>query len=502
MSNLVVIDDDPAVLQVFRRLFGDDGWKVSTATTGDAGLQTVVKSEPDVVVIDVKLPDESGLETFARVHRCDPHLPIIVISAGDDSDTVIEAMKLGAFDYVTKPLDFPKVRELVGKALEIRRLMHVPVKLASPDPDADAGDHLVGRCPEMKEVYKAIGRVAAQDTTVLIRGESGTGKELIARAIFQHSERREGKFLAVNCAAIPEALLESELFGHEKGAFTGADTRRIGKFEQCSGGTVFLDEVGDMTPLSQSKVLRVLQDQRFERVGGHDTIQTDVRIITATNRDLEKMVADGDFRADLYYRLKGFCISLPPLRDRGEDLELLIRHYIARFRRELGKAVVDISPEALAVLQRYQWPGNIRQLQSVLRQAILHATGSVLLPDFLPAEVFGSAVSRSSAAAATTEPDSAASSLDSFIVSQIDQGTTSLYADALSILERRLVTRVLQHTGGNQSRAAKMLGVTRSFLRKKVRQFHIMITTGVDVDKSDFEAEADDDEPVTADAAE
>jgi two-component system nitrogen regulation response regulator GlnG len=208
------------------------------------------------------------------------------------------------------------------------------------------------------------------------------------------------------------------------------------------------------------------------------------------------MVADGTFRADLYYRLKGFCISLPALRERGEDLELLIRHYIARFRRELGKAVVDISPEALAVLQRYTWPGNIRQLQSVLRQAILHATGSVLLPDFLPAEVFGSAVTRTSAAAG--ESDSG-SSLDSFIVSQIEQGTTSLYADALSILERRLVTRVLQHTGGNQSRAAKMLGVTRSFLRKKVRQFHIMITTGVDVDKADFDA---DDEPVTADVAE
>jgi len=501
MSTLVVVDDDPAVLNVFRRLFGDDGWKVVTAATGEAGLQAVVKSEPDVVVIDVRLPDESGLETYARVHRCDPHLPILVISAGDDSDTVIEAMKLGAFDYLTKPLDFNRVRELVTKALEIRRLMHVPVKLSSPDPDADAGDHLIGRCPEMQVVYKAIGRVAGQNATVLIRGESGTGKELIARAIYQHSDRREGKFLAVNCAAIPEALLESELFGHERGAFTGADSRRIGKFEQCSGGTVFLDEVGDMTPLSQSKVLRVLQDQRFERVGGHDTIQTDVRIITATNRDLEQMVADGQFRADLYYRLKGFCINLPPLRTRGEDVPLLIRHYISRFRRELGKAVVDISPEALAILQNYAWPGNIRQMQSVLRQAILHATGSVLLPDFLPAEVFDAPEARTSRTAgggvgSESEPGS---SLDTFLHSQIELGTTSLYADALAILERRMVTCVLQHTGGNQSQAARMLGVTRSFLRKKVRQFHISITPVVDVDEADPDG---DDESLALDAAE
>jgi two-component system nitrogen regulation response regulator GlnG len=254
-----------------------------------------------------------------------------------------------------------------------------------------------------------------------------------------------------------------------------------------------------MTPLSQSKVLRVLQDQRFERVGGHDTIQTDVRIITATNRDLEQMVADGTFRADLYYRLKGFCITLPALRERGEDLPLLVRHYIARFRRELGKAVVDISEEAMDVLRRYSWPGNVRQLQSVLRQAILHATGSVLLPDFLPAEVFESGITRSAAPSPGGGEADNGSSLDQFLQSQIEQGTTTLYADALAILERRMITKVLQHTCGNQSQAAKMLGVTRSFLRKKVRQFHISITPVVDVDKAEAE---DDDEAVTPAAAE
>jgi two-component system nitrogen regulation response regulator GlnG len=480
MSTLVVIDDDHAVLNVFRRILQDDTLKVLTATSGEEGLSLVAKSEPDVVVVDVLLPDESGLETFERIHRCDPRVPILVISASNDSDTVIEAMKLGAFDYLVKPLDFARVRDLVDKALAIRRLMRVPVKLpnGSDDP-SDSSDMLVGNCPEMQEVYKAVGRVAAQNTTVLVRGESGTGKELVARAIYQHSLRKEGKFLAVNCAAIPEALLESELFGHEKGAFTGADSRKIGKFEQCSGGTVFLDEVGDMTPLSQSKVLRVLQDQRFERVGGHETIQTDVRIIAATNRDLEQMVADGQFRTDLYYRLKGFTINLPPLRTRGEDIMKLVQHYLRRFQRELGKAVVDVSPEAQVILRHYSWPGNVRQLESVLRQAILQATGPVLVPDFLPDEVHESTQPDPTSTAAAKPT----SSIESFINLELKNGSNSLYGDALAELERLLVTRVLQQTGGNQSQAAKILGVTRGFLRKKVHQFHVSIDPVVSVDE-------------------
>ena len=235
----------------------------------------------------------------------------------------------------------------------------------------------------MQEVYKAIGRVAPQDVTVLILGESGTGKELVARAIYQHSRRAAGPFLAINCAAIPETLLESELFGHEKGAFTGADRRRIGKFEQCHGGTLFLDEIGDMTPLTQTKVLRVLQEQQFERVGGNETIQTDVRVIAATNRDLEQLIAAGQFRSDLYYRLNVFTIRLPPLRERDDDLPLLVMHFLRRFSRELGKDTYGIAPEALDVLRRHPWPGNVRELQSVLKQALLQATGPILAPESL-----------------------------------------------------------------------------------------------------------------------
>jgi two-component system nitrogen regulation response regulator GlnG len=385
------------------------------------------------------------------------------------------------------------VRELVEKAINIRRLASVPVKLSPSASEAEeSGDVLVGRCAEMQEVYKAIGRVAAQNATVLIRGESGTGKELVARAIYQHSLRKDAKFLAVNCAAIPEALLESELFGHERGAFTGAESRKIGKFEQCSGGTVFLDEIGDMTPLSQSKVLRVLQDQRFERVGGHDTIQTDVRIIAATNRDLEKMVEENEFRADLYYRLKGFTINLPALRRRGDDIPMLVRHYIARFRRELNKAVADVSPEALELLRNYGWPGNIRQLQSVLRQAMLQATGPLLLPDFLPAEIRQPPPASSSGAEGAAERPAGESteSVEAYLESQLKCGTNTLYNDCVTHLERIMLTRVLQQTAGNQSQAARILGITRSFLRKKIHQLHISIVPVVNVDEPAEEDEA------------
>ncbi len=278
----------------------------------DSDLQR--EAQPDAALLDILLPKTSGLELFEELRAADAKLPIVFITSLASSETAIKAMTLGAFDYLLKPLDVARIRDLVGQALEIRRLMSIPVELPGTDSQADdatspvRGDTLVGSSPQMQEVYKAIGRVAPQDVTVLIRGESGTGKELVARAVYQHSPRHKSQFLAVNCAAIPDALLESELFGHEKGAFTGADQRRIGKFEQCSGGTLFLDEIGDMSPLVQSKVLRVLQSQQFERVGGNQTITTDVRVIAATNRLLEKMVEEGEFRSDLYYRLSGFTI--------------------------------------------------------------------------------------------------------------------------------------------------------------------------------------------------
>ncbi len=479
MATLLVVDDDPLMLQVFRRILHDSEIEVLTAGSAHEGLEFVQRRRPDVAVLDLVLPDISGLELFKRLHELDPRLPVIFVTAGGASDTAIEAMKLGAFDYLLKPLDFPRVRELLARALDIRRFMSVPVTLAHVSQEHTNGDSLVGTCPAMQEVYKAIGRVASQNVTVLIHGESGTGKELIARAIYQHSLRKDGRFLAVNCAAIPETLLESELFGHEKGSFTGADSKRIGKFEQCTGGTLFLDEVGDMTPLVQSKVLRVLQEQRFERVGGNETIETDVRIIAATNRNIESMVADGTFRPDLYYRLNGFGIRLPPLRARGNDILELMEHFLGHFSQELGRDVRDVAPEALETLMNYHWPGNVREFQSVLKQALLQAMGPVLLPDFLPSHLHANGAPRAAGEVATTNGSPQA--LDRFIEDRIRAHSDDLHAEVLVYVERIMITRVLRQTGANQSLAAKTLGITRGSLRNKIRSLGIRIDQVVNV---------------------
>ncbi|MGH7192671.1 MAG: sigma-54 interaction domain-containing protein, partial [Candidatus Saccharimonadales bacterium] len=318
-------------------------------------------------------------------------------------------------------------------------------------------------------------------------GESGTGKELVARALYHHSPRASARFLAINIAAVPETLLESELFGHEKGSFTGADSKRIGRFEQCSGGTLFLDEIGDMTALVQSKLLRLLQEQRFERVGGGETIETEVRVLAATNRDLEKMVADGDFRADLYYRLNGYTIKLPPLSERGDDVLMLLEHFLAKSTRDLGKDVQGIAPDALDLLLKYPWPGNVRELQSVVKQALLHTTGQVMMPECLPEEVRRV---RRVAVPVGWPRAGGLKQLEHFIDDSLETGNDDLYAHSLAQLERYLFTRVLGHTAGNQSRAAKMLGITRGSLRNKIRLLKISIDQVVSVD--------DEEEPASA----
>jgi two-component system nitrogen regulation response regulator GlnG len=469
MPTLLVVDDDPSILLAFRRAFGT--LTVLTAETAADGLDLAARHRPDVILLDIQLPDLTGLEALRRLRDLDPRCPVIFITGKSTTDTAIEAMKLGAYDYLLKPPELKQLRQVVDRALGLRRLMHVPAVVADAGPVDDRADAIVGRCPAMQEVYKAIGRVAAQDVTVLITGESGTGKELVARALYQHSKRADRPFLAINCAAIPEALLESELFGHEPGAFTGAERRRIGKFEQCSGGTIFLDEVGDMAPATQAKVLRVLQDGRFERVGGGETVHADVRLLAATNHDLEALVKQGKFREDLYYRLSVFAIHLPPLRDRGDDLNLLVQHYLRRFGRELGRPIEGIAPEALDLLRRYPWPGNVRELQSVLKQALLQATGPVLLPDFLPPALHASE--------ARAAPPSPGLQLEQFIDERLRAGTEDLYEEALRRMERVLLTRVLQHTGGNQVQAARLLGITRGSLRTKIRELGITIARSV-----------------------
>jgi DNA-binding NtrC family response regulator len=511
MQRLLVVDDEPSVLQLFRSAFEKQGIEVLTADTARAGLKVASEQKPDVGIFDLMLPDWSGLDLLKEVQKVDPRLPVIFITSGGTSATAIDAMKLGAFDYLTKPLDVRHVRDLVERAFEVQRLMSEPIALGEPGPQlAEDGDIMVGRGPAMQEVYKSIGRVAPKNVTVLIRGESGCGKELVARAIYQHSDRNEGSFLAVNCAAIPESLLESELFGHEKGSFTGADRRRIGKFEQCSGGTLFLDEIGDMPLPLQSKILRVLQDQTFQRVGGNDTIRTDVRIITATHRDLKQAAEAGRFRSDLYYRLNVFEIVLPPLRERMDDLPLLVQHFLARTRLELDKSVSTVSQEALDTLRAYPWPGNIRELQSVIKQAVLKSVGPVLLPEFLPefvligepaastqtlpdsadASVDTSGIPsskcdlESSAGGVTADPQPRQSEWDDFVANQLAADSRTIYDDAVAVAERQVISRVLRHTGGNQVRAAELLGITRTTLRNKVKQHGITIGRTVEESSS------------------
>ena len=481
MGTVLVVDDDRAIRHVVTEAFADTEHKVLAAEDVEVALQLIREREPDVVLLDIEMPDITGFEAFDKIKALDPKLPVIYITGGGTSDTAIQAMKLGAFNYLLKPLDLAQVRELADQAIEIRRSMSVPVGMSTAVSPSDKGDQIVGRSAQMQEVFKAIGRVAPQNVTVLIRGESGTGKELVARAIYQHSDRREQPFLAVNCAAIPEQLLESELFGHEKGAFTGADRQRIGKFEQCTGGTIFLDEIGDMPAMLQSKILRLLQQQEFQRVGGNETIKVDIRIVAATNRNLEQMVADGDYREDLLYRLNGYSIDLPPLRERGDDLTALIEHYLARISNELGLTIHGIAPAALEALRSYHWPGNIRELEGVIRQTLLQTSGTIIAAEFLPRAI---ATKKSdpptvSDREASKDKTGLPYDLKSFVQQRLDAESSNLYAETLEMMERYLLSRILTLAEGNQSETARVLGITRGSLRHKIRSLGISIESKI-----------------------
>jgi len=477
MPRLLLIDDDPDLIaDQIRQTFPAPRYRFDVAATGGDGIARVQSTPPDVILLDLRLPDQSGLEVYQQIRVMDARIPVIFVTLAKAADMAIEAMKQGAYDYLFKPLDLLQLRQVVEEALDVVRRMREPAVLAEETPDGDADGTIVGSCPAMREVYKAIGRVAGQNVPVLITGESGTGKELIARAIYQHGPRAKAPFLALNCAAIPENLLESELFGHEKGAFTGADRRRIGKFEQCNGGTLFLDEIGDMPLALQAKMLRLLQEQAFERVGGNETVRTDVRLIAATHRDLQIWSEEGRFRPDLYYRLGVFTIHLPALRERSGDLPLLVRHYLRRFSRELGREVQDVAPETLERLSGYPWPGNIRELQSILKQALLRASGPMLVPAFLP-DLSGTREDSSATAAPDTTFD-----LEAIIRQQLGPDAQDIYAETHRQVDRVLLSRILQYTGGNQYQAARLLGVARKTLRQRLRDLGLRIAQSVEAD--------------------
>lgn len=469
MPSILIIDDEPNVCYSLVRSLESPKLKVLTAGTAKEGLELVAQCQPDAVILDVRLPDMSGLEAYAQIKHVDARLPVIIITAHGSTDTAIEATKLGAFEYLLKPLDLAQLRGVVERAVHLSRIIRVPAMYDDKsEPGADA-EQIVGSSPPMQELYKSIGRSAPQDVTVLVLGESGTGKELVARALYQHSRRAHKPFLAINCAAIPESLLESELFGHERGAFTGAERRRIGKFEQAHGGTLFLDEVGDMSLSTQAKLLRLLQEKQFERVGGTATIASDVRIIAATNQDLESLASAGRFRYDLFYRLNVLTIHIPPLRERIADIAPLVEYFRRRLNRELDRHVQSISPPAMELLMQHSWPGNIRELQNALRYALVHTPGNVLTPASLPNHLQERSPRGGKVAT------SAAEVLAELVRETIEQRQGNVYYKIQSIVDRAVIREVLEHVKGNQVEAADLLGISRTTLRSKLRALGLSV---------------------------
>ena len=468
MSKLLVIDDEANIRFSIEQVFDRPDIQVLGAATAEEGLQIAAEKSPEVVLLDIALGPASGLELFQELRRLDPTMMIIFITGCGTAETAIEAMKLGAYEYLMKPLDAAQLELVVGQAIQISRLMHVPALVEVGEDLDHRPDRLVGSSAAMQVVCKQIGRVAAQDINVLILGESGTGKELVARAIYQHSQRSRAPFLAINCAAIPETLLESELFGHERGSFTGAERKRIGKFEQCHTGTLFLDEIGDMAPATQAKILRLLQEGRFERVGGNESITSDVRIIAATNQDLDRLIDEGRFRKDLYYRLRGVTIHIPSLRDRRDDVPELAHYFLFRYNRQLGTTVQSISAEAMELLERYAWPGNVRELQSVIREALVVSAGPTILPEFLPAELHLESPGETEAGS-DVEPALDWQSLGQFVEAAVAGGETDVYRRAKDHFDRLVISRALRETAGNQHRASEILGLSRVTVRTKLR---------------------------------
>jgi nitrogen regulation protein NR(I) len=473
MGHILIVDDDPQLRQSFEKILTVEGHTVRIAASGEAALAAVKEGLPDLVIMDVRMPGMSGLEAFKAMHDLEPKLPVIIMTAFGTTETAIKATKLGAFEYVLKPFEIPDILALISQALEAGRCMRSRVELDVP-PDTTAAEAIIGRSKPMQEVYKAIGRVAPTDATVLIRGESGTGKELVARAIYQHSLRAAKPFLIINCVAIPETLLESELFGYEKGAFTGAVNRRVGKMEQANGGTVFLDEIGDMPFSIQAKILRLLQEKSIERLGGREPIPVDVRIIAATNRDLEAALATGRFREDLYYRLKVVTLWLPPLKGRTGDIPLLAEYFLARFAKEMGVDNPGMTPEARTLLDSRQWPGNVRELANAMHKALIFSRGYPIHPEDVSRAVGGE----------TPVKEGGDQKADQIIRQWVRQtiGAGSgkdLFENFMDRFARLLISEALDITEGNRSRAAKLLGISRPTLLSKIEKYHLKVETSV-----------------------
>jgi two-component system nitrogen regulation response regulator GlnG len=468
-GRILIADDEDSLRWVLEKGFRGAGYEVIAVKDGTAAFAQIETGPFDLILLDVRMPGMDGLTLLKRTRELRPDAQIVIMTAHGTMETAIQAMQQGAYDYLAKPFDLDEALLLAERAMTAQRLTQEVSSLRTGLKEVWEFGALVGRHPTMQEVYKAIGRIAASDVSVLLRGESGTGKEVVARALHHYSRRAGRPFVGISAAAIPVTLLESELFGHEKGAFTDAKDRRLGKLELAHGGTVFFDEIGDMPAELQVKLLRALQERSFERVGGHELIRMDVRVLAATHRDLEGMMREGRFREDLFYRLNVVMLSLPSLRERRGDIPLLVEHMLAKYAESLGERV--IAADALDRLVGYAWPGNVRELENVIQRAMVMASAGVILPEHLP-------IGPVSAAAAVAGTDA---SLEEIIEKKMHEcvrglrGHTSanLHGLMVGLVEKPLLRAVMRETKGNQVRAAQLLGINRNTLRKKLKEHGI-----------------------------
>jgi two-component system nitrogen regulation response regulator GlnG len=467
-ARILIADDEDSLRWVLERGLRQAGYEVVAVKDGHGALQAFQAEPFDLVFLDVRMPGVDGLTALARLRELQADACVVVMTAHGTMDTAIQAMQRGAYDYLAKPFDLDEVLLLAERALAARRLTQEVTRLRSGLQEVWEFGAIIGRHPRMQDVYKTIGRVAASDVTVLLRGESGTGKELVARAIHHYSRRAGRPFVAVSCAAIPTTLLESEMFGHERGAFTDARERRLGKLELAHGGTLYLDEIGDMPTELQTKLLRALQERTIERLGGQDPIRIDVRILAATHRDLEALMKEGTFREDLYYRLNVVTVSLPPLRERRRDIPLLVEHLLAKHAPELGER--GVASEALDRLVGHDWPGNVRELENVIQRAMVMATGGVILTEHLP---IGPVSAAASVAVDAPLDEVIERKLVECVRGLREHAGANLYDLMIGLVEKPLLRAVLHETGGNQVRAAQILGINRNTLRKKLVEHRI-----------------------------
>ncbi len=479
MEEILLIDDDEGLNHFLSRFFKRKGYAVTACLNGRAAMEAISRKRFDLILLDYKMPELNGLDTLKQIKAAQVNTPVIIMTAYGNTDTAIEAMKRGAYDYLNKPFEREELSRIVAEALELNQRMQEVVHL----PDAAAGAQapipapkgvirIIGRSKSMQAVYKIIGRVAEKDVSVLITGESGTGKEMAAKAIYHHSRRKEGPFMAINCAAIPENLFESELFGYEPGAFTGAQRLKLGKIERCDGGTCFLDEIGDMSMALQAKLLRVLQEGEFERVGGKETLRVDARIIAATNKDLAGEVLSGRFREDLFWRLKVITIHMPPLRERIEDIPDLVDCFVQRFSREYAKPIHHVSEAVLDMFRQYAWPGNVRELENCIRRAVILCDGEVLSPTHIEL----AEASREIPAPAESRPhlmNQLKEKLQALLPEIVRLSKHDVHANIIELVEETIIRQALEDSGHNQVKAARMLGISRNTLRHRLKKYQL-----------------------------